>query len=416
VLYSCHISRYIASISVVLVPKLQTKIAGLIAILMGLSPCAVNAQEIGSPVVGFAAGGTGLTSFYVLGFELGPWQAYLTQELTPDYMLPDSATPLHISWLRYSDVMILPDFAQDLQADPDTYFFMDMDWQTSSQYLGPEFFSTSRFQGSLLERQYFTPGVEQELTETSVLGVAAVVAYQRYSSSGLGMVSAATPNDLLWRTTSYAPYQESGNGTGVRLTLREELVPGFAIEAGYQSRIDMQEFAHVRGVYANAADLDIPARATVSVDFKLTARSAINVAVERVVYSDINAFPSRFLPDRFLSLLGDSTSPEFAWDDLTVYSVGWTWHDGLSQQWYIDFSTRSQPSPSSSLLSQALANELADSAITLGYSRRTGANSQLSLTAAYAPPEYTFGGSVLGVTTDYLDQQFEMEAFWTLAF
>jgi hypothetical protein len=230
------------------------------------------------------------------------------------------------------------------------------------------------------------------------------------------MVSAATPNDLLWRTTSYAPYQESGNGTGVRLTLREELVPGFAIEAGYQSRIDMQEFAHVRGVYANAADLDIPARATVSVDFKLTARSAINVAVERVVYSDINAFPSRFLPDRFLSLLGDSTSPEFAWDDLTVYSVGWTWNDGLSQQWYIDFSTRSQPSPSSSLLSQALASELADSAITLGYSRRTGANSQLGLTAAYAPPEYTFGGSVLGVTTDYLDQQFEMEAFWTLAF
>jgi len=398
------------------VPKLQTKIASLIAILVGLSPCTLSAQGAGSPVVSFAAGGTGLTSFYVLGFELGPWQAYLAQQLTPDYMLPKNATPLHISWLRYSDVMILPDFAEDLQADPDTYFFMDMDWQTSSQYLSPEFFSTTPFQGSMLERRFFTPGVEQELNDSSVLGVAAVVAYQRFSAAGLGMMAVTTPEDMLWQTTSHSAYQESGNGTGVRLTLREELFSGFAIEAGYQSRIDMQEFAQVRGVYSSAADLDIPSRATVSLDYNVTERSAINVAVERVVYSDINAFPSRFLPNRFLSLLGDSTSPAFAWEDLTIYSVGWTWNDGLSQQWYIILSTRPQPSPSSSMLSQALESELANSAITLGFSRRTGANSQLNFNAAYAPPEYAFGGSVLGVTTDYLDQQLEMQAFWTLAF
>ncbi len=398
------------------VPKVQTKIVGLIAILMGLSPCALSAQGFGLPVMSYSAGGTSLASFYVLGFELGPWQAYLAQELTPIYMLPENATPLHISWLRYSDVMILPEFAEDLQADPDTYFFIDMDWQTSSQYLSPEFFSTSPFQGSMLERRLFTPGVEQELTDTSVLGVAAVVAYQRYSAAGLGMLAATTPEDMLWQTTSHSPYQESGNGTGVRLMLRQELFSGLAIEAGYQSSIDMQEFAQVRGVYASAADLDIPARTSVSLDFNVTERSAINVAVERVVYSDINAFPSRFLPNRFLSLLGDSTSPSFDWEDLTIYSVGWTWNDGLSQQWYIDFSTRPQPSPTSSILSQALESELADSAITVGYSRRTGANSQFNFSAAYAPPEYAFGGSVLGVTTDYLDQQFEMEAFWTLAF
>ena len=47
----------------------------------------------------FAAGGTGLTSFYVLGFELGPWQEYLAQELTPDYLLQDQVAPVRISLL-----------------------------------------------------------------------------------------------------------------------------------------------------------------------------------------------------------------------------------------------------------------------------------------------------------------------------
>ena len=48
--------------------------------------------------------------------------------------------------------------------------------------------------------------------------------------------------------------------------------------------------------------------------------------------------------------------------------------------------------------------------------RITGDRSRLRLNAAYAPAEYAFGGSVLGVTTDELDQRLEVEAMWTLSF
>jgi len=178
----------------------------------------------------------------------------------------------------------------------------------------------------------------------------------------------------------------------------------------------MEEFARYRGVYSQPADLDIPARAQVGLAFQASERSWLNVAVERVMYSDISAFPSRYLPNRFLSLLGDSSSPAFSWQDLTVYSVGYTWSDGEDQQWHIDLSTRTQPSPSSRLLNQALASDLADSAMVVGYSRRTGDRSRLAFNAAYAPSEFAFGGSVLGVTTDQLDQRFEVEAMWTLKF
>ena len=85
------------------------------------------------------------------------------------------------------------------------------------------------------------------------------------------------------------------------------MVSGLEFNAGFQSRIDMEEFAAYRGVYSQPADLDIPARARLGLAFQASDRSWLNVSIERVMYSDISAFPSRYLPNRFLSLLGDST-------------------------------------------------------------------------------------------------------------
>lgn len=68
------------------------------------------------------------------------------------------------------------------------------------------------------------------------------------------------------------------------------------------------------------------------------------------------------------------------------------------------------------MLSNALDGSLATSAMVVGYSRRTGDRSRLAFNAAYAPSEFAFGGSVLGITTEELDQRIEVEAMWTLSF
>ncbi|MBT8048661.1 MAG: hypothetical protein HKN57_02525 [Xanthomonadales bacterium] len=383
---------------------------------MGFFPGIAGAQGMGLPTVSFAAGGTGLTSFYVIGFELGPWQEYLAQELTPTYMLPDDAQPLHVSWLRNSEVRIMPDFASQMESPTDTRINLQFEWQSDSEFVWPGAEQEASLKGTSFDRQYFSPGIEHEFTDGSVLGVAAIIAYQRYSAASLGLTSATTPDQSPWIPRSFSPQHESGYGTGVRLALRQEVIEGIAIDAGFQSRIDMEEFAAYRGVYSQPADLDIPARARLGLAFQASEQSWLNVAIERVMYSDISAFPSRYLPNRFLSLLGDSTSPAFNWEDLTVYTVGYTWSDGKDQQWHIDLSTRTQPSPTSKLLSQAIDGDLANNAVVVGYSRRTGDRSRLAFNAAYAPSEYAFGGSVLGVTTEELDQQIEVEAMWTLSF
>jgi len=395
---------------------LRLRAAITVLALMGILPGFAGAQVTGLPVASFAAGGAGLTSFYVIGFELGPWQEYLAQELTPSYLLPYDAEPIRISWLRSSEVLILPDFASDLEPSPDSWMNLNFEWQSSGDYQLPGFESDAVYQGTSFERQYFAPGFEHQFTDNGILGVSAVIAYQRYSAANLGLYAASTPDSALWASPRYSPYQETSYGTGVRLAVRQEVVSGIALDAGFQSSIDMDEFAAYRGVYSQTADLDIPARARMGLAFKASERSWLNVAVERVMYSGINAFPSRFLPNRFLSLLGDSTSPSFDWQDLTVYSVGYTWSDGADHQWHIDLSTRTQPSPSSQLLKNALKRDLASSAMVVGYSRRTGKRSRLNFNAAYAPSEFAFGGSVLGVTTEDLNQRFELEALWTMNF
>ena len=389
------------------------------AVLMatGLLPGVCAAQLSGLPLANIMTGGTGLTPFYVLGFELGPWQDYLARELTPEFMIDSTAEPLNISWMDYESVFILPQFAEQLVGSPSrSRLKIEIQWQYSRELDSPGFKRDRQLPGFGFERQLLAPGIMHQLNDHQVLGVSAVFAYQSFGVANLGMRSFENQVPNYLQTPTYSPYQETGFGTGVRLAVRSELLPGMAIDAGFQSRIDMEEFANYRGVYSQPADLDIPARASVGLAFQASNRSWLNVSVERVMYSDVSAFPSRLLPDRFLSLLGDSTSPTFSWDDLTVYSVGWSWSNGDDTRVHLDFSSRSQPTPSSRTLSRALEGDLADNAMILGYSRQLSNASRFNVNAVYAPAEYAFGGNVLGVTSDSLDQSFEFEAFWTLDF
>ena len=381
-------------------------------LVAGLIPTLSVARVSGLPMTGFSAGGTGLTPFYLLGFELGPWQDYLARELTPDYLLDLEVEPLRISWIGEQGVVILPFFAKQLLGEPETYLKLEVDWQYSDQ-LTMDSFDPFMSSGTLgLERRLVSPGLLHRLNDKQLVGVSAVFVTQSYGVSRLGMQSydQSLPTNL--RSTAYDPYQETGYGAGVNLALSSEITDGVTLDAGYQSRINMNEFANYRGVYSQPADLDIPARARLGLAFQASEKSWLNVSVERVLYSEVGAFASQNLPGRFLSLLGDSTSPSFSWDDLTVYSVGWAWADNKGTSWHVDFSSRSQPSPSSRILSQAIDADMAQNAMTIGYSRRMSQTSRFNVNAAYAPAEYAFGGNVLGVTTDQLSQDFELEAFW----
>lgn len=355
--------------------------------------------------------------------EWGGWHDYLAREITPEYardQLPDrSATASH--WTVQAGEALLPDFANDLLAEPSklaTRLTLSHEHHASSLTQDGNISRQSPpalLRERSLQREFVSPGVIQQLDDNTFLNMSLVLASQQYGAANLGYV---TTNTLAGASNQafYTPYQETVHGTGLRLGVETALLPWLSLHANYQSRIDMEDFSSLQGVYADPADLDVPARISAGLNFKLFDGFQLITETEQVMYHSINAFPSSLLPQRFLSLLGDSTSPEFEWSNLTVFRFGWDWrvHENLNLKFA--YATRSQPLPTANVLAEALQDDLARNSFTFGLNSHLGDYGDLSLNAAYAPAEYAFGGNVLGVVTSDLDKSVEVEMRWSLRY
>ncbi|MEP7096129.1 MAG: hypothetical protein ABI748_00580 [Dokdonella sp.] len=261
-----------------------------------------------------------------------------------------------------------------------------------------------------LQRTVIAPTLARDWGDRGSIRLTGVLAYQRFASIGLGTTVA----------DAWAPppprFGESSYGAGARVDVSSALGDGLRWNLGYQSRVGMGAFANYRGVFADPGDFDIPASATASVSYALTPQFAMDIGVQRVMYSAITPFTSANLPTRFLALLGDGSSPVFAWRDLNVYSVGWTLRDAGIGNVMLRYTTRQQPIPTSSLLANALASATANDMISLGWSRAFGVRSNLTFLASYATsPYYLLMPSYLA-RSDGTASQFEFEALWSVRF
>jgi hypothetical protein len=274
-------------------------------LVAGMIPALSVARISAMPMVGLSAGGTALTAFYVLGFELGPWQDYLAYELTPDFMLDPQAELQPVSWMTQHSVVVLPFFAKQLLGEPETFLKLEVDWQYSNELAMNSFDPVMSSHARGMERRLISPGLMHRLNDNQLIGISAVFATQSFGVSRLGLQTYDQSLPVNLRSSAYDPYHETGYGAGVSLAMRSEITEGITLDAGFRSRIDMNEFANHRGVYSQPADLDIPARAKLGLAFQASGNSWLNVSVERVLYSEIGAFASGNLPGRFLSLLGD---------------------------------------------------------------------------------------------------------------
>lgn len=358
--------------------------------------------------------------------EWGDWRDYLANEMTPVYARAE-LTSVRVNgsshWTTQAGMALLPDFAADLLGDEPaagTRLTISRERNSSSllqSYGEGRGAGNALLRDRVLQREYFAPGVVQQLNDDTALNVAVVLARQQYGAANLGYeTSGMLDSERFISGALHTPYQETVHGTGVRFGLESQLFSSVGLTAGYQSRIDMEGFSSFRGVYADPADLDIPARFGLGLNFSFLDRFQLVAETERIDYSEINAFPSTLLPQRFLSLLGDSTSPEFAWSNLTVYRFSWNWQINEDVSMNFTYATRSQPLPTSDVLADALREDLARNSFSVGVSSRTGRFGDFSLNAAYAPAEYAFGGNVLGIVTSDLDKSLEVEMLWRLRY
>ena len=260
-----------------------------------------------------------------------------------------------------------------------------------------------------LRRTVVAPRLSTSWGDSGSVSLTGVLAYQRFASLGFGVMSDTHQLLPSWLA-------DSSYGAGARVDIGNRFGNRLRWDLGYQSRVNMDAFAHYRGVFADVGDFDIPASTTASLSYALTPRFAIDAGVQRVNYSAITPFTSSSLPTRFLALLGDSSSPVFAWRDLSVYSVGWTLRDEAIGNLQMRYTTRQQPVPTSRLLESALADATADDMFSLRWSRGFGANANLSMSASYASSPYYLLLPTYGDDSDAIASRFEFETLWTFRF
>ncbi|MBV6412880.1 MAG: hypothetical protein OMOMHJEC_00668 [Xanthomonadales bacterium] len=263
-----------------------------------------------------------------------------------------------------------------------------------------------------LERRLLTSGLLLETQAGFGIGVDAVFAEQRFASGSLTPLVDAPDS----RLASAVASQEESRGTGLALAFGAPLTDRIGWSLGLRSRVDMNEYKSYRGVYSEPGDLDIPATAALGITAQIAPRTSVVLGAEQVFYSDINSFSSYALPNRFLALLGDSNSPSFAWQDLTVYSA--MLQGGVRQwQWSLRYTTSLQPNPTAPLLQQAIEGIQSDSNWSLGVGRSLGGFGDVRLTASYAGAEYVLGSPLVRTSVDPTESEhFEFEALWNLRF
>lgn len=351
-------------------------------------------------------------TWFLVGFELGPWEEYLIQELTPDLEQLGTPPAPDVSWLALEESLILPDFAASLilprKAVPSLSLIR--------RHVAAELSGAAHTDLGRLERSVVMPSISAPVSDNGALTVSAILATQQFVASGMNLLDHDEAAEDSIRAPDYWRLRDSSSGAGVRFALSSELMDRLTVQAAYQSRIGMSDFASLRGVHGSQAELDIPSRIHLGMQWQSGKSSYFELGLAQIFYSEVGAFPSRALPARFNALLGDSTSPQFGWEDLLVASIGWSWQPASDLRLYVDYRTRSQPSPSSPVLATALEPELAQNALSLGLNKTLSERSSLLVNAAYAPPEYVFGGNVLGVVSDQLDQSVELLATWRFKF
>lgn len=383
------------------------------AILAGL--ISWSGLSAASVITGITATNPAVLPFVINGMGLGvamlgPWHEYATQGLLPDFaeeveFRPDVAVDENV----YRDFGLMPDFTRGWMVSRSLplQFRYSRETVGVSPFLSPANRGLNLFArpGIDLERSYFAPGINKSITQESMLEVSAVFAQQQFVAHSLGGLE-MSPSAVRDPETSY--------GAGVQLGLRSEVVPGVQARAFYQSEIDMGDSSRYRGVFSEEGDFDVPASANFGVDLQAARSAWLTFDISRIMYSDTQAYTNSLMPSSFTSLMGDGGSPEFDWQDQTVYQVGMKFKTDGGIIWNVGYATNQRPEPSSAALARALAPEFAEDHLIFGMSAPTGDSSAFHFRGALAP-SYLFGSSTQDLTDDPGDQV-EVQAVWSKKF
>ncbi len=199
-------------------------------------------------------------------------------------------------------------------------------------------------QGNLgvdLMQLMIAPYASWQFTKGQSVGVAPVIAYQRFKAEGVQLFDNPVFSTSPGNVTNNG-YDDSW-GFGVRLGYLGQFTDQFAVGAAWQSKTSMGNFNKYQGLFAQQGGFDIPSSFTVGIALKPTPAWLVAVDYERIFYNDapsVNnplAYMYACLPPAFGGLgqrdkcLGGDNGAGFGWQNVGVWKVGAQY--ALNDQW-----------------------------------------------------------------------------------
>ena len=218
------------------------------------------------------------------------------------------------------------------------------------------------------------------VTPGQAIGVAPLLAYQRFKASGLAAFAgySADPADLSDRGP------DTATGLGLRLGYQGHLGARLRLGASYQTRTRFSAFRNYRGLLPDQGRFDIPSTWTLGAAVQAGAGLTFVLDVQRINFSEVAGLGNPLLPNLRTVPLGANGGAGFGWRNVTICKLGTQWQ--ATPRWILraGYSRGRQPIPASQVLFNLLAPAVVEQRFAMGATRHLGAawDSSLAVTRA----------------------------------
>jgi long-chain fatty acid transport protein len=241
------------------------------------------------------------------------------------------------------------------------------------------------------------PYASWQFTKGQSIGIAPIVAYQRFRMEGL---QAFAPFSTSPTNLTNNGYSDSW-GVGVRVGYMGQFTDQIAVGAEYASKISMGDFGKYKGLFAEQGGFDIPSSFTVGAAVRPTSQWLIALDYERIFYDDAASVnnPSSLIgfcaAGKAANCLGGPQGAGFGWQNVDVWKLGVQY--AVNDKWTLraGFNHSDNPIQAQDVTFNILAPGVVRDQYHLGATYAIDAKSEVTGAFMYAAKNSVTGTSLL---------------------
>lgn len=246
---------------------------------------------------------------------------------------------------------------------------------------GIPLFGTTTNAGVDLTQMFVAPTLAFKITPEHAVGVSLNLAFQKFSAYGIQNFAASSSSPANLTNNGH----DDSNGWGVRLGYTGQISKTVSIGATYQTKTRMSRFDKYKGLFAEQGDFDIPENYGIGIAVKATPALTAAFDIVEIKYSGVKSVSN---PVSGLtvggSLLGNSNSAGFGWQDMTVYKLGFNYEMSKDLTLRAGVNFAKQPIPATQTMFNILAPGVIEKHLTFGATWNTANGGELSVSYMHA--------------------------------